>query len=405
MSSEDQPAGIALLCDPQGLLLEVLHDGLGLTEQVQAGRPFTQVIEPTGLGKALSFLAELRARGATFDWELNVPFAEAIATLYFTGVVTDDKLLIVAASTRSAVPQLCEDLLRINQEQGNALRQAFKERSDLARSQSEQSSVHYDELSRLNNELVNLQRELAKRNVELERLNELKNQFLGTAAHDLRNPLAIIWSYSDSLLYRISDLLNEEHLEFLSIIQSSSEFMLHMVDDLLDVSAIESGRLNLDLQPTDLTALVEHNVMLNRVLAEKKQIHLSFQATGDLPTLLLDPAKIEQVLNNLISNAVKFSYPGSSVAIRVYRNQDRALISVKDEGQGIPADELDMLFKWFGKTSTKGTEGEGSAGLGLAIAQRIVLGHEGTIWVESEVGKGSTFHVSLPMQPDWAFDR
>ncbi|MGD9047492.1 MAG: HAMP domain-containing sensor histidine kinase [Anaerolineae bacterium] len=405
MSSDDQAAGIALLCDPHGLLLEVLHDGLGLTEEVQAGRPFTQVIEPTGLGKALSFLAELRARGAAFDWELNVPFAETISTLYFTGVVTDDKLLIVAASTRSAVPRLCEELMHINQEQGNALRQVFKERNDLVRAQSEQSSVLYDELSRLNNELVNLQRELAKRNAELERLNELKNQFLGTAAHDLRNPLAIIWSYSDSLLYRISDLLSEEHLEFLSIIQSSSEFMLHMVDDLLDVSAIESGRLNLDLQPTDLSALVEHNVMLNRVLAEKKQIRLSFQAAGDLPTLLLDPAKIEQVLNNLVSNAVKFSYPGSSVAIRVYRNKDRALISVKDQGQGVPADEVDKLFKWFGKTSTKGTEGESSAGLGLAIAQRIVLGHQGTIWVESEAGKGSTFYVSLPTQPDWAFDR
>jgi signal transduction histidine kinase len=145
--------------------------------------------------------------------------------------------------------------------------------------------------------------------------------------------------------------------------------------------------------------------MLNRVLAEKKQIRLSFQAAGDLPTLLLDPAKIEQVLNNLVSNAVKFSYPGSSVAIRVYRNKDRALISVKDQGQGVPADEVDKLFKWFGKTSTKGTEGESSAGLGLAIAQRIVLGHQGTIWVESEAGKGSTFYVSLPTQPDWAFDR
>jgi signal transduction histidine kinase len=206
-------------------------------------------------------------------------------------------------------------------------------------------------------------------------------------------------------MYRISDLLSEEDLEFLSIIQSSSEFMLHMVEDLLDVSAIESGRLNLNLQPTDLSALVEHNVMLNRVLAEKKQIHLSFQATGDLPTSLLDPAKIEQVLNNLISNAVKFSYPASSVAIRVCKDQDRALISVKDEGQGIPADEIDKLFKWFGKTSIKGTKGEGSAGLGLAIARRIVLGHQGTIWVESEAGKGSTFYVSLPIQPDWAFDR
>jgi signal transduction histidine kinase len=402
MSSDMTAEGIALLCDDNGLLKEVLHDGLGMATSVQPGRPFTQVIEPTGLGKALSFLAELRARGAAFDWELNGLAAEQIVTLYFTGVVNGKDLLIVAVNTSNGVPQLCEDLMRINHEQANALRQAFKDRGDLAGAQAEQTSSLYDDLSRLNNELVNLQRELAKRNVELERLDELKNRFLGTAAHELRNPLGIIWSYSDFLMHEISDLLSEEHLEFLSIIQYSSEFMLHMVDDLLDVSAIESGRLNLTLESTDLFALVEHNVALNRVLAEKKQIHLGLHTDGDSPALHLDPAKIEQVLNNLISNAVKFSYPASSVEIRVFREKDRALISVRDEGQGIPADEVDNLFKWFGKTSVKGTEGEISSGLGLAIAHKIVLGHRGRIWVESEVGKGSTFCVSLPIDSNQA---
>ena len=149
------------------------------------------MIEPSGLGKALSFLAELRARGAAFDWELNVLSLAQIATLFFTGVVADGNLLIVAARTSNGVPRLCEDLMRINHEQANALRRAFKERSDLARAQPEQASGLYDELSRLNNELVNLQRELAKRNVELERLDELKNQFLGTAAHDFETRWAL----------------------------------------------------------------------------------------------------------------------------------------------------------------------------------------------------------------------
>jgi signal transduction histidine kinase len=135
-----------------------------------------------------------------------------------------------------------------------------------------------------------------------------------------------------------------------------------------------------------------------------RQIQLSFETDEDLPVLLLDPAKMEQVLNNLISNAIKFSYPGSSVEIHITKEKSQVLISVRDEGQGIPVDELDDLFKWFGKTSIKGTGGEGSTGLGLAIAQRIVLEHHGTIWVESEMGQGSTFYVSLPIQPDWAFD-
>jgi signal transduction histidine kinase len=404
MSSVEHAASIALLCEPNGLILETLHDGLGLVTEVQPGRPFTQIIETTGLSKALSFLAEVRAQGAAFDWPLNVHVADSIATFHFTGVVTDDNLLIVAAQTSSGLPRLCEDLMRVNHEQAEALRRVLKEHSDLARTQSEPTTVLYDELSRLNNELVNMQRQLAKQNVELERLNELKNQFLGTAAHELRSPLAIIWSYSDFLMHEISDLLSEEHLEFLSIIQSSSEFMLQMVDDLLDVSAIESGRLELTLQPTDLGALVERNVALNRVLAEKKQISLTFRVAGDLPPLLLDAAKIEQLLNNLVSNAVKFSYPSSLVEIRVTRERDRALITVQDQGQGIPADEVENLFRWFGKTSVRGTEGESSSGLGLAIAQKIVSGHLGTIWVESEVGKGSTFYVSLPIESDREFE-
>jgi signal transduction histidine kinase len=231
----------------------------------------------------------------------------------------------------------------------------------------------------------------------LERLNKLKNQFVGTAAHDLRSPLSIIWSYSDFLLRELSDMLSEQHLEFLAIIQSSSEFMLSMVDELLDVTAIESGNLNLALEPTDLAALVAHNVALNSVLAEQKQMRLSFQPEVDLAPLMLDPAKIEQVLNNLISNAVKFSYPGGPVEVRLYQQGEEALISVQDEGQGIPRDELDQLFRWFGKTSVRGTQGESSSGLGLAIARRIVLGHQGRIWVESEAGRGSTFYVALPL--------
>jgi signal transduction histidine kinase len=245
--------------------------------------------------------------------------------------------------------------------------------------------------------LVTLQRELAKKNAELERLNRQKNEFLGMAAHDLRSPLGVIWSYSEFLLNEISDQLNDEHLEFLSIVKQSSEFMLNLVDDLLDVSAIESGKLQLNLEPTDLTALVEHNVTLHRILAEKKQIHLTLYCEGDLPNIQLDPAKIQQVLDNLITNAVKYSFPARSVEIRVDRRGEEALISVRDEGPGIPADELDSLFTWFGTTSVKATDGEKSIGLGLAIVRKIVRGHRGRIWVESEVNQGTTFYVSLPL--------
>jgi signal transduction histidine kinase len=399
MTRDAKAVGVALVCDQDGRVLEVLHDGLGVTADLQPGRPFTQLIETSGLGKALNLLSEVRTQRAAFDWELHVPAGDQILTLYFTGVLTEGQLLVVAANMRGGVPQLCDDLMRMNHEQANALRWAIKERSEMERNRDAQAEAQYDQLSRLNNELVNLQRELTKSNFQLRRLNELKNQFVGTAAHDLRSPLSIVWSYSDFLLRELSGHLNEQHFEFLSIIQSSSEFMLGMVDELLDVTAIESGNLNLELQPVDLAGLVAHNVALNGVLAEQKRMHLTFQQEADLDPLLLDPSKIEQVLNNLISNAVKFSYPGGPVEVRLYRQGDEAIIAVRDEGQGIPRDELDQLFQWFGKTSVRGTQGESSSGLGLAIARRIVVGHQGRIWVESKEGQGSTFYVALPLQP------
>jgi signal transduction histidine kinase len=256
----------------------------------------------------------------------------------------------------------------------------------------------YDELSRLNNELANLQRELAKKNAELEHLSALKDQFLGMAAHDLRTPLSIILGYSSFLEEDLSGDLAEEQAEFLSVIRSSSRFMLHLVNSLLDVATIESGKLELELQPTDLAALVARTVSLNATLAEGKRIRLACECDERLPQMALDGPKMEQVLNNLLSNAIKFSYPDGTVVVRLVRQGDYAVLSVADHGRGIPEEQLDELFQWFARTRVKGTAGEKGTGLGLAIAQKIVEGHMGDIWVESTLGQGSRFYVSLPIQ-------
>ena len=397
-SGPDQPtAGVALVFDREGTLRRVLRDDLGLAAQSPAGRPFPALVDGDSAQKAASFLVEIRNEGAAFNWELNVRLDDKVTSLAFSGVATGPELLIAGAATRDALYRLFENLVAINNEQANALRQAIKDHTHLALTQSGQSTALYDELSRLNNELVALQRELARQNAELERLNELKNQFLGTAAHDLRNPLFVVQSCSKFLLSKAADRLTEEQLEFLTIIRSYSDFMLQMVDDLLDVSAIESGRLELHPEPTDLVALVRRNVSLNSLLAESKGIQLSFREEGALPPIIVDPVKMEQVLNNLISNAIKFSAPGSPVRVRVSHQGGEALIAVEDKGPGIPPVERDKLFRWFGRTSVRSTAGERSVGLGLAISHRIVSAHQGRIWLESEVGSGSTFYVSLPL--------
>jgi signal transduction histidine kinase len=133
------------------------------------------------------------------------------------------------------------------------------------------------------------------------------------------------------------------------------------------------------------------------VLAGKKGIRLEFTPECGLPLLRFDRGKVEQILNNLISNALKFSPPGAAVTLQASRVNGSIVVSVRDQGQGIPAEELDKLFKPFGKTSTRSTDGERSTGLGLAICRKIVEGHGGRIWAASEVGKGSVFSFSLPV--------
>ncbi|MBA3640673.1 MAG: response regulator [Acidobacteria bacterium] len=255
----------------------------------------------------------------------------------------------------------------------------------------------FDELSRVNNEFAHLQREMAKKNAELAKLIELKNRILGVAAHDLRTPLGVILSYADFLESDAAQTMDERQREFVTTIKRTSEFMLHMVTDLLDVTAIEGGKLTLDRQPTDLVELTRRNVKLNGVLSARKAIAIELEAPASLPEVAFDRGKIEQVLNNLISNAVKFSHRGRAVHVSITAADGVATVAVSDQGQGIPAADLSKLFKPFSKTSVQSTAGEPSTGLGLAIVRNIVEGHGGRIWVKSEVGRGSTFSFTLPL--------
>jgi signal transduction histidine kinase len=252
------------------------------------------------------------------------------------------------------------------------------------------------ELVSSNNELNNLSRELQRKNVELARLNQLKNQFLGMAAHDLRNPISAILSYAEFIYDEAGDTLNEEHRNFLRVILTSSHFMHCIVDDFLDISMIESGKFELNLQSVNLREFLTQNLALHQVKARKKGLHIHFQCPETLPALAVDASKIEQVFNNLMTNAMGHSFQNGNIFVTVAPHDGEVTVSVRDEGPGIPPDEVKKLFAPFGRTSVRKTGGEKSTGLGLAISHKIIEAHQGTIGVESEPGKGSTFYFSLP---------
>ncbi len=254
----------------------------------------------------------------------------------------------------------------------------------------------FNELTLVNNELANVQRELAAQNVMLARLNEEKNRLLGMAAHDLRTPIGVIRMYSEFLEEEIAGSLTSEQKSFLAVIHSSSNFMLQLINDLLDVSAIGAGRLSLKREPTDLESLIRRIVEMNHALGARKRIGVKFLSPGRPVVARVDSGKIEQVLNNLISNAIKFSHPDTTVEVALGIDDGNDFVRVEDQGQGIPAEELNRLFEPFVTSSVQATAGERSTGLGLAIVRRIVEGHGGTISVRSEVGRGSAFTFTLP---------
>ncbi len=245
--------------------------------------------------------------------------------------------------------------------------------------------------------MINQKKELEAKNEELSRLNQEKNQLLGMAAHDLRNPLGNILVLSDFIIDEASDKLSGEEKGFLGMIKQSSTYMMGLINNILDVSKIESGKLEIKPVPTDINQLIKSNIGLNKYLANKKDITLELEIPEEEINAMADSSYIEQVLNNLVSNAIKFSLGGTKIMVRLEKMPDHCIVSVIDEGPGIPENELGKLFKFFSRTSVQSTQGEHSTGLGLAISRKIVEAHCGTITVNSKKGAGSTFSFSLPM--------
>jgi signal transduction histidine kinase len=397
----DGPARFVVRCDAGGGVEQVIRDDVGAVQELQPGTHLSAAFAAGSREKAEAFLDEIREERGASQWQLLVERDSKHQEVYLAGGPAEDGgFLIIGARSQEGAAELYSELMEISNEQANLLRVATRDRAaaDRTASRNRDAEAMVERMTEVNNELTNLQRELARKNAELERLHDEKNRFLGMAAHDLRNPLGIIQAYAEFLLHDDALELEGKQTRFLESIHDSSRFMLQLVNDLLDVSKIEAGAIDLSPETTDLAELVERIARLNRLLASEKEIEVELQAPDSLDAVV-DPGKIEQVLTNLLTNAVKYSEEGTTVRVELREGEDGVVLAVADEGQGIPPDELAELFEPFASTSVETTAGESSTGLGLAITQRIVQAHGGEIEVESEVGEGSTFTVRLPVRP------
>ena len=245
-----------------------------------------------------------------------------------------------------------------------------------------------DEVLSLNSELNELTRRLHQANAELEQLNELKDRFLGMAAHDLRHPLGVLITYTDLLLTESRERLTAEEIGFVQDCAEAAHGMARMVDDFLDVSLISAGRFAIDPAPTSCEDLLASAMVVVRVLSDRKQVHVHVDNYAGDRIVILDAPKVQQVLVNLIVNAVEYSRPGQEVQVELRAGGGNLEVFVRDEGPGIDPEDKERLCTSFEKAGVRKTSGERSTGLGLTIARMVVETHGGHIWVDSTRGAG-----------------
>jgi PAS domain S-box-containing protein len=237
---------------------------------------------------------------------------------------------------------------------------------------------------------------LSEQNERLRELDRLKDEFIALVSHELRTPLTSIHGYLELVLDGGAGELGPEQERFLTVVERNSKRLMQLVGDLLFMAQVEAGKLALDLEEVDLREVLAECLEAAKPVADDKQIELVADL-AETPSMLGDRSRLAQVLDNLISNALKFTPASGRVSVRVSRTGREAVVEVADTGVGIPADEQDRLFERFFRSSNATEQAIPGTGLGLTIAKTIVERHEGAIEIESTEGKGTTVRVRLPL--------
>jgi two-component system phosphate regulon sensor histidine kinase PhoR len=229
---------------------------------------------------------------------------------------------------------------------------------------------------------------------ELRRLETVRRDFLSNISHELRTPLASLKALSESLeMGALED--PKAGQRFIDLMKKELDALAHLVSELLELSRIESGQVPLKLEAVDPCTLISQVAERMSIQAQQAGMKLNVDCPEDLPPVLADPPRLEQVILNLVHNAIKFSPQGGEVTVQASAGQDEVTFTVRDNGVGIPAIDLPRIFERFYKTA-QGRQLEGT-GLGLAIAKHLVEAHGGRIWAESVELQGSSFYFTVPI--------
>ena len=267
----------------------------------------------------------------------------------------------------------------------------------LAEEFNKMTSALQEAYASLEQKVTERTRELASANQKLDETGRHKSAFLASMSHEFRTPLNAIIGFSQVLLDPSMKVAVEEKTQFLTDILNSGKHLLNLINEILDLSKIEAGRMELQIEDASLSEVIETVQSTVRPLAAKKALNFRVETDGRIPPIPMDAGRIKQVLLNLLGNAIKFTPEEGKVWMRTSMGNGQVQVEVGDTGPGIPQEEQERIFLEFQqvKSVTGGDKPEGT-GLGLALAKKFVEMHGGRIWVESEVGRGSRFFFTLP---------
>jgi len=262
---------------------------------------------------------------------------------------------------------------------------------------NEQLDVQNEELRATEEELMAQQQELMEKSRELEEASRAKSEFMAHMSHELRTPLNVIIGFSELMIDEVPGKVSEEQRQCLNDILGSGQHLLNLINDILDLSKVESGKMELKLRNVALPSVIESIRREIIPLLVKRKQSLEVDVEEGLPLVHADKAKVGQVLLNLLGNSSKFTPDGGKLKVEAVRENNWCRVSMIDNGVGVKKEDQERIFEPFCQLNSSLTREEGGTGLGLTITKQIVEEHGGRIWVESEYGKGSRFNFTLPL--------
>ncbi|MEI8176755.1 MAG: ATP-binding protein, partial [Candidatus Omnitrophota bacterium] len=281
--------------------------------------------------------------------------------------------------------------------------EAKRKLEDFSRTLEKKVEERTSELNRAQEATLNILEDLTAAKDDLEKAMRIKSDFTSMVSHELRTPLGPIKEGAGIILDGLTGAINEEQKDLLSMVKRNADRLSRLINDVLDFQKLESGKMPFYIKPNNIGEVVSEVVGTMNLVAQHKGLQIKGESEPSIPVLMFDRDKITQVLTNLANNAIKFTEAGN-ITIKAWREGNAVRVMVSDTGPGIRQEDIPLLFQSFQQLGGADDRKIGGTGLGLAISREIIKGHNGKIWVESEIGKGSSFNFLLPIEERRKFD-